>query len=131
MKTTGQDWVASFIVLMSTLVLAAIALIAPSGSSSPQGNTEHRLAAVTALDIELARCKTLGAYADSDAACLKAWGVVRRRFTEYGELHHGVAATRTSGRAGRQEEASPRAEASEHLQSAHDSDSARISASLE
>jgi conjugative transfer region protein TrbK len=132
MKTTGLDWVASFNVLISAIVLAAIALITPTDSSSPQGNAERRVAAITALDIELARCKTLGPYADSDAACLKAWRVVNKRFTEY-ELHHGVAATRTNERAGWQEDASPRDEASEYLQSTptHDPVSARVSASLE
>jgi hypothetical protein len=105
---------ASFIVLSSALPLDAIALIAPSDSSIPQENTERRVAAITALDIELARCKTLGPYADSDAACLKARRVVNKRFTEY-ELHHGVAATRAYERSGREERASLGDEPSEHL----------------
>ena len=55
MKTMGVDWVATFIVLVSTLVLSVIGLAASSNPSIPQEGLEHPVAATTALDIELDR----------------------------------------------------------------------------
>ena len=135
MKTTGVDWMATLIVLVSALALFAIGWAIPSTPSIPQEeHAERPIAATTALDIELARCKTLGPDAAADAACLKAWGIVSKRFVEYGELHHGVADNRAPARPGREEGASGGCgERDQPLQSQSvpDPDSAPSSASLE
>lgn len=134
MKTTGADWMATLIVLFAALVLFAIGLAVPSDLSIPQLDAEHPVAATTALDIELARCKTLGPDADADAGCIKAWRIVSKRFVEYGELHHAAAANGSAGRSGREQGASGGCgEGDQPLQSrlAPNPDSAHSSARLE
>jgi conjugative transfer region protein TrbK len=104
MKTTGVDWMATLIVLVGALVLFAIGWAIPSTPSIPQEEgADQPITATTALDIELARCKTLGSDADADSACLKAWRIVSKRFVEYGKLHQGVAVNRAPARAGLEE----------------------------
>jgi conjugative transfer region protein TrbK len=107
MKTTGMDWVATLIVLVGALILFAIGWAIPSAPSFPQEEgAERPVAATTALDIELARCKTLEPDAGADAACLKAWGVVSKRFVEYVELHRREAVNRVPATPGREARAS-------------------------
>jgi conjugative transfer region protein TrbK len=135
MKTTGVDWMATLIVLVGALVLFAIGWAIPSAPSIPQEEgAERPVAATTALDIELARCKTLGPDAAADAACLKAWGVVSKRFVEYGELHRRVVVNQTPTRRSREEgDTGGCGERGQPLQSRSvpDSDSGRSSARLE
>jgi conjugative transfer region protein TrbK len=88
MNITGQDHVAAVIVLVLATV---IALSSHSDPSTQPASAEHAVAATTALDIDLARCKALGPEARNDAACQKAWRIVSRRFIEYGELRYGPA----------------------------------------
>jgi conjugative transfer region protein TrbK len=135
MRTTGIDWMATVIVLIGALILFAIGWAIPSAPSILQEVHAGRpVAATTALDIELARCTTLGPDADADAACLKAWGLVSKRFVEHGELHRRAVANRAPARLGREEEVSGGCgERDQPLQSRSmpDPDSVRSSVSLE
>ena len=102
MDITNQDRLAALMVLFGALRATATALTSQRDSSTPPASTE-RVAATTALDIELARCKALGHEGGTDAACLAARRIVRNRFFEYGELRHGLAinpASETSGQEG-------------------------------
>jgi conjugative transfer region protein TrbK len=91
MNITGQDHVAAVIVLVGALLATVIALSSHSDPSTQPTSAEHAVAATTALDIDLARCKALGPEARNDVACLKAWRIVSKRFLEYGELRYGLA----------------------------------------
>jgi conjugative transfer region protein TrbK len=91
MNITGQDHMAAVIVLVGSLLATVIALCTHSDSSTQPTGAEHAVAATTALDIDLARCKALGPEARNDAACQKAWRIVSKRFLEYGELRYGLA----------------------------------------
>jgi conjugative transfer region protein TrbK len=95
MNITGQDHVAAVIVLVGALLATVIALSSHSDPSAQPTSAEHAVAATTALDIDLARCRALGPEARNDVACQKAWRIVSRRFLEYGELH-GLAGIPTS-----------------------------------
>jgi len=100
MNLTGQDHMAAVVVLVGALIATVVALIGPNHPLTQPASAEHPVAATTALDIDLARCKALGPEARDDAACQKAWRIVSRRFVEYGALY-GLAvnpAPETSGR---------------------------------
>ena len=101
MNITGQDHMAVVIVLVGALLATLIALSSHSDPSTRPTSAEHAVAATTALDIDLARCKVLGPEARNDAACQKAWRIVSKRFLEYGDLRYGLAvdpASETPGR---------------------------------
>jgi conjugative transfer region protein TrbK len=87
MNITGQDHMAAVTVLVGALLATLIALSTHNDSSTQPPGAEHVVAATTALDIELARCRALGPEARNDADCQKAWRIVSKRFVEYGELH--------------------------------------------
>jgi conjugative transfer region protein TrbK len=91
MNIAGQDHMAAVIVLVGALLATVIALSSHSDPSTQPTSAEHAVAATTALDIDLARCKALGPEARNDAACQKAWRIVSRRFFEYVELRYGLA----------------------------------------
>jgi conjugative transfer region protein TrbK len=92
MNITGQDHMAAVIVLVGALLATVIALSSQSDRSAQPASTERTVAATTALDIDLARCKALGPEARNDVAYQKAWRIVSKRFLEYGELRYGLAA---------------------------------------
>ena len=99
MDITNQDRLTALIVLVSALLLAtAMALSSHSESSTNPADTERAVAATTALDIDLARCKALGSEAENDAACQAAWRIIRKRSFEYEESRHGLAVNPESSR---------------------------------
>ena len=98
MDITNQDRLAALIVLVSALLATAMALSSHHESSTNPGDTERAVAATTALDIDLARCKALGSEAGNDAACQAAWRIIRKRSFEYEESRHGLAVNPESSR---------------------------------
>jgi conjugative transfer region protein TrbK len=98
MDITNQDRLAALIVLVSALLATAMALSSHNESSTNPGDTERAVAATTALDIDLARCKALGSEAGNDAACQAAWRIIRKRSFEYEESRHGLTVNPESSR---------------------------------
>jgi conjugative transfer region protein TrbK len=105
MNIAGQDHMAAVIVLVGAVLATLIALSSHSDPSAQPASTERTVAAITALDIDLARCKALGPEARNDAACQKAWRIVSKRFLEYGELRYGLAVDPASETPGREQTA--------------------------
>jgi conjugative transfer region protein TrbK len=82
MNVKGQDRLAAFVALAGALLAAVIALNSHSDPSMQSAGTEPAAAATSALDAELARCKTIAPEGANDAVCKAAWERNRRRFFE-------------------------------------------------
>jgi conjugative transfer region protein TrbK len=74
----------AYVALVGALIATAITL---NDRQYPAAKAPGRLAAPSALDAELARCKAIGAAAAEDAGCKTAWEANRKRFLQPRKLY--------------------------------------------